>query len=88
MELLRRLFRRGSSGHASSALSSRDQMIAQVTAMHRAWYPAHNLGKEAPEAAVFHWIQKLQASSLQVHEIVLLLADNKSRNVLLGKTWP
>lgn len=92
MEFLKRLF--GRSAPAPEAvrrpreLTPRELMIAQVAGTHRAWFPAHNPGQEAPEEAVTYWIEKLTDSSLQDHELALLVADNKARNALLGKTWP
>jgi len=73
---------------AADSLSDREMIIAQVVSTHQAWYPAHNAGAQAPEAAVTAWIEKLARSRIPDHEMILLVSDNKSRNQLLGKTWP
>jgi hypothetical protein len=65
---------------------SRDFLVAQVVARHRAWYPAHNRGREAAAAALISWERQLQP--LSENELILLIADNRARNRLLGKTWP
>ena len=72
----------------SKPLSQRELLIAQVSGTHRAWYPAHNEGRQAPEKAVESWINTLSRSGLSESELLLLVADNKARNQLLGKSWP
>lgn len=79
MDILCRLFRLGKK-------PGRDFLIAQVLSRHRAWYPAHNRGREAPLAAMDDWIEKLRP--LSKHELILLIADNHARNRILGKKWP
>jgi len=64
----------------------RDFLVIQVLARHRAWYPAHNRGREAPPAAIDDWIERLRL--LSEHELIRLLADNHVRNCILGKKWP
>ncbi len=82
MNLLNKVFRQ------ERKLSEKETLIAQVAATHAAWYPLHNEGRQPPEAALTAWIQKLAASGLDESELILLVADHKSRNRLLGKTWP
>ncbi|CAG0931281.1 hypothetical protein TFLX_02064 [Thermoflexales bacterium] len=82
MGLLRKVFNR------ESKLSEKDTIIAHVVATHAAWYPAHNAGRQPPEAALTAWIRKLAISGLDESELILLVADHKARNNLLGKTWP
>ena len=61
-------------------------LVSQVLARHAAWFPAHNRGRQAPGAALDEWRQRLQP--LSEKELILLIADNRSRNRLLGKSWP
>ena len=82
MGFLRKVFNR------ESKLSEKDTIVAQVVATHAAWYPVHNAGLQPPEAALTAWIHKLTASGLAESELILLVADHKARNNLLGKTWP
>jgi len=79
MDILERLFR-------LAKKPDRFFLIAQVLARHRAWYPAHNRGREAPAEALAAWERQLRP--LSENELILLLADNRVRNRLLGKTWP
>ncbi len=58
---------------------------AQVLLRHAAWFPAHNRGREAPPEALAAWEKRLKM--LSKNELILILADNHSRNLLLGKTW-
>jgi hypothetical protein len=69
-------------------MTQKEMVIAQVVATHASWYPAHNQGRPAPEAATNVWINKLVNSNLDENHLLLLVADNKSRNLLLGKTYP
>ncbi len=82
MNLLNKVFRR------ESKLSGKETLIAQVVATHAAWYPLHNEGRRPPEAALTAWIRKLTLSGLNESELILLVADHRARNGLLGKTWP
>lgn len=66
--------------------ADREFIVSQVLARHAAWFPAHNRGREAPGEAVREWRRRLQP--LSEKELVLLIADNRARNHLLGKTWP
>ncbi|MBN2346641.1 MAG: hypothetical protein JXO51_09660 [Candidatus Aminicenantes bacterium] len=54
-------------------------------ARHAAWFPAYNRGREAPVEALAAWERTLRR--LPKSELILLLADNRSRNRLLGKKW-
>ncbi len=74
--------------HREDKLSAKETIIAQVVATHAAWYPVHNPGRQPPDAALTAWIHKLNASGLNESQLILLVADHKSRNSLLGKTWP
>ena len=79
-----RVFRRSESrGTYGASLSSKNTIIAQVVATHIAWYPLHNEGKEPPRGKAEAWVEKLQASGLDESELILLVADHKSRNTLL-----
>jgi hypothetical protein len=69
-------------------MTQKETVIAQVVATHLAWYPAHNQGRQAPEAARIAWINKLKYSGLDESQLILLVSDNKRRNELLGKTYP
>ena len=63
----------------------RDFLVGRVLARHAAWFPAHNRGREAPPEALAAWGKRLEP--LSKSELILLLADNHARNLLLGKTW-
>jgi hypothetical protein len=78
MSFLSRLFR-------CEKKSQKDFLVVQVLARHRAWHPAHNRGREAPAEALIAWERQLQP--LSENELILLIADNRARNRLLGKTW-
>ena len=78
MSFLGRLFKREKKPH-------RDFLVAQVLTRHRAWYPAHNRGREAPAEALIAWERQLRP--LSENELILLIADNRARNRLLGKMW-
>jgi hypothetical protein len=60
--------------------------IAQVVAKHRAWFPVHNRGREAPLEALADWERQLRP--LPKNELILLITDNRARNRVLGKKWP
>jgi len=64
----------------------REFIVSQVLARHVDWFPAHNRGREAPAEAVREWLRRLRP--LSEKELVLLIADNRARNRLLGKIWP
>ncbi len=64
----------------------REFIVSQVLARHAAWFPAHNRGREAPAEALDAWARQLR--DLPEAELILLLADNRSRNRQLGKVWP
>jgi hypothetical protein len=66
--------------------ADRDFLVAQAVARHVAWFPAHNRGREAPAEAIREWRRQLQR--LSEKELILMIADNRARNRLLGKTWP
>ncbi len=66
--------------------ADREFIVSQVVARHAAWFPAHNRGRQAPDEAVREWRRRLRAASEK--ELILLIADNRARNRLLGKTWP
>lgn len=68
------------------SLAERDFLISQVLARHTAWFPAHNRGRQAPPEALASWKRTVQR--LPDRELIRLLADNRARNRLLGKTWP
>lgn len=57
----------------------------QVLLRHAAWFPAYNRGREAPPEALAAWEKRLRP--LSKGQLILLLADNRSRNRLLGKMW-
>lgn len=61
-------------------------LVAQVVARHKAWFPAHNRGREAPQEALVAWERQLRP--LARNDLILLLTDNRARNRLLGKIWP
>lgn len=89
MGWLSRIFHRNEERDVGGAsLSNKEMIIAHVLATHVAWYPLHNGGLEAPKGAREAWIHKMWNSSLDESELILLVADHKSRNLLLGKTWP
>jgi hypothetical protein len=67
-------------------LSTYEQIIVHVVATHRAWYPAHNEGQQPPETVVMSWIDKLRKSGLNEGELMLLVADHKGRNQVLGES--
>jgi hypothetical protein len=79
MGIIDRLLRRGKQ-------PERDFLVAQVLSRHREWYPVHNRGREAPEAAIHDWMGRLRC--LSRHELILLIVDNHARNRVLGKRWP
>jgi len=66
--------------------NARAFLVVQAVAKHRAWYPAHNRGREAPAAAIENWAEKL--TCLSERELILMITDNHARNRLLGKIWP
>ncbi len=66
--------------------AGREFLVSQVLARHCAWFPAHNRGREAPTEALAAWKRQLQP--LSDNELIQLIADNRARNRLLGKTWP
>jgi hypothetical protein len=61
-------------------------LIVQVVTRHKAWFPAHNRGRDAPLEALAAWERQLQP--LSGKELILLITDNHARNRLLGKVWP
>ena len=67
------------------ARADREFIVSQVLARHAAWFPAYNRGREAPGEAVQEWRRRLRP--LSEKELVLLIADNRARNRLLGKVW-
>jgi hypothetical protein len=64
----------------------REFIVSQVLARHAVWFPAHNRGREAPVEALDAWARQLR--DLPEAELILLLADNRSRNRQLGMVWP
>jgi hypothetical protein len=78
LDRVRRLFRR-------RGCPDREFLVVQVLARHAAWFPAHNRGREAPPEALAAWEKRLKPLSRS--ELILILADNHARNLLLGKTW-
>jgi hypothetical protein len=78
MAFLERLLRR--------TRADREFLIAQVLARHAAWFPAHNRGREAPLEARSDWERRLRP--LPEKDLIRLIADNRARNLLLGKSWP
>jgi hypothetical protein len=67
------------------ALSQREMIMAQVIATHKAWYIANHGGLEPFKGLMETWVRRLAHSGLDESELILLIADHKARNRILGR---
>ena len=63
-------------------MTQKENIISQVVATHLAWYPAHNKGRQAPEAAKIAWINKLKYRSLDESQLILLWVTTRDEMII------